>query len=143
MANLSEAAAASAPAPRAGMARWKKWAIGLLAAPFIGVGLLTGLIFAVMESSEDFDARIAQQAVRDMARDPDSLVFRNIFTMRVPGEPRRICGEVNARNGYGGYGGFRLFIVDPQTPANGGNVAVIENPDRTNRDFIARACRPS
>jgi hypothetical protein len=42
-------------------------------------------------------------------RDPESAQFRN--TRRCPGDADMVIGEVNARNGYGGYTGFRGFIV--------------------------------
>lgn len=50
-------------------------------------------------------------------KDPSSAVFRNI---KIAESPRtiesaaityEICGEVNAKNGFGGYVGFRGFVV--------------------------------
>ena len=38
-------------------------------------------------------------------KDPDSALFRNQFVGR-----RALCGEVNARNGMGGYAGYSRFI---------------------------------
>ncbi|PWE48482.1 hypothetical protein DEM26_18210 [Thioclava sp. NG1] len=41
-------------------------------------------------------------------KDPDSAKFRNIFSVK-SGEETIICGEVNARNSYGGYAGYSYF----------------------------------
>jgi len=48
-------------------------------------------------------------------RDPASATFRNIFLYKrvsaKPGHQVTVCGEVNARNGYGGLTGFQQFMV--------------------------------
>jgi hypothetical protein len=46
--------------------------------------------------------RVAADAVRGTLKDPSSAEFRN---------QHGLCGEVNARNSFGGYGGFRRFVV--------------------------------
>lgn len=52
------------------------------------------------------------QAVRDAVtaklRDPDSVQIRNVVAADVPGKTV-LCGEVNARNGAGGFAGFQRF----------------------------------
>ena len=42
-------------------------------------------------------------------KDPDSAQFRNL---RVSAGGVARCGEVNAKNSYGGYTGFRAFVAD-------------------------------
>jgi hypothetical protein len=48
-------------------------------------------------------------------RDPASATFRNVFLYKrinaKPGHKVTVCGEVNARNGYGGLTGFQQFMV--------------------------------
>lgn len=49
-------------------------------------------------------------------RDPSSVSFRNLVIVHVAGgaktwENSAVCGEVNARNGFGGYTGFVPFIA--------------------------------
>ncbi len=46
--------------------------------------------------------RAAADAVRRTLKDPSSAEFRN---------QRGLCGEVNARNSFGAFGGFRRFVV--------------------------------
>lgn len=53
--------------------------------------------------------RTAQAKVADQMRDPASAQFRAV-KVRKSGA---VCGEVNAKNGYGGYVGFREFVVTP------------------------------
>lgn len=40
-------------------------------------------------------------------KDPDSAQFRNQFI----GASKAPCGEVNSKNSFGGYGGFRRYVV--------------------------------
>lgn len=49
-------------------------------------------------------------------RDPSSVTFRNLVIVHVAGgaktwENSAVCGEVNARNGFGGYTGYVPFIA--------------------------------
>jgi len=57
------------------------------------------------------DKRIAkaQKIMSDRTRDPSSVQFRN---MRYIPEKHSVCGSYNAKNGFGGYIGFRRFAVD-------------------------------
>lgn len=60
----------------------------------------------------------AKEAVTRGLKDPDSARFGKIFTGR---GGRTICGEVNARNGYGGYNGMTPFAYSVDT----GEAAVV------------------
>jgi len=68
------------------------------------------------QPSEYAVIRVGQRAVESRLKDADSAKFRNQFVGK-SGVP---CGEVNARNGFGGYNGFKRYI------ASGGGVSVIE-----------------
>ena len=75
------------------------------------------LIFAVPmnlgcsgERQTDPAVMTAQAKVREMLRDPESARFRNIT--RHGGV---ICGEVNSKNGFGGYAGFANFSYEVTT----------------------------
>ncbi len=50
---------------------------------------------------------LAMQAVRDQMKDPESAKFRNLTSSR----NSNVCGEVNAKNSYGGYVGFKRFLA--------------------------------
>lgn len=54
-----------------------------------------------------------EQLVRGMLRDPESAKFRNLYFRMADVRGQRIpvtCGEVNAKNGFGGYGGYEQFV---------------------------------
>lgn len=57
-------------------------------------------------------AKLLQQ-VRDSLKDPDSARFRSLelhaSESAVPW--KALCGEVNAKNSFGGYVGFRRFVA--------------------------------
>lgn len=45
----------------------------------------------------------AQEVVKESLKDPESAEFRNM---------NGVCGEVNAKNSFGGYTGFKKFVID-------------------------------
>lgn len=59
--------------------------------------------------------RKAASYLASTVRDPSSATFRNVFIQKRLAEdgrePVTICGEINARNGYGGLTGFQAFIL--------------------------------
>lgn len=59
-----------------------------------------------------------QDRIKGRLKDPASAEFRNTFISNAIGAPV-VCGEVNAKNGFGGYTGFQRFI-------SGGSIQVIE-----------------
>lgn len=51
----------------------------------------------------------AKQTVLSELRDPSSAQFRNVRRIQHSNGTTMFCGEVNARNGYGGMAGFKRF----------------------------------
>lgn len=74
--------------------------------------VLIGLAALAVEAGASDEAAIAEakeRVAREM-RDPESAQFRDIKVL--PGkEGPIICGQVNAKNAYGGYVGFNPFLV--------------------------------
>lgn len=56
--------------------------------------------------NEKFDAEIS--IVRSSLKDPASAQFEGVQKGKKAGS---VCGAVNAKNSYGGYVGFRRFVV--------------------------------
>lgn len=57
-------------------------------------------------------AEEARNAVKAILKDPESAQFRNLYTKSIGGKlvgSVVVCGEVNAKNSYGGYIGFTRF----------------------------------
>lgn len=50
-----------------------------------------------------------KEDVKERLRDPDSAQFRNLVRKTQVGTQAIVCGELNSKNLYGGYVGFRLF----------------------------------
>jgi hypothetical protein len=72
---------------------------------------------AVPESSNPY-ADVGKQAawvsngrekIKEQLKDPESATFRNVHFYSGGGVPV-VCGEVNARNAFGGYTGFERFV---------------------------------
>ena len=52
----------------------------------------------------------SQIAVKSRLKDPDSAQFQNVRFYSGSGQPVT-CGEVNGKNGFGGYNGFVQFVA--------------------------------
>lgn len=52
------------------------------------------------------EIEMIRTAMQDRLKDADSAKFRNVYVI---GKGGGICGEVNAKNGYGAYAGYRAF----------------------------------
>lgn len=79
---------------------------------FVGVAAMfvTG-IAAAAEPPQQSDVDAALAVVRDSLKDPDSAKFRRLQAYRASNGTVRVCGELNAKNSYGGYNGFTRFAV--------------------------------
>jgi hypothetical protein len=53
----------------------------------------------------------AKKLVADQLRDPASAQFREVKVVKQQDGSEAVCGEVNGKNAYGGYVGFRGFVV--------------------------------
>lgn len=80
-----------------------------------------------------------RQVVLDALRDPVSAEFRSVRRSWSPSGSATFCGEVNARNGFGGYTGFQRFIsgVSP----TGRTSVQIDDQEGMIADYFERAWR--
>lgn len=86
-----------------------------------GCVLLAGTAAAADHLSRGEVAKLvahAKAAVSKKLKDPDSALFRGLFLTQEPSEVEGktylvdyVCGEVNAKNSYGGFVGYRRFVV--------------------------------
>ncbi|MCM5533177.1 MULTISPECIES: hypothetical protein [Acinetobacter] len=60
-------------------------------------------------AAESLDVQKAKSLLQNMMKDPDSTQFRNIKEVTNTVGEKSVCGEVNAKNSYGGYVGYRSF----------------------------------
>jgi len=71
------------------------------------------LLSACLPNSEINNAK---QVVSDTFKDPESTKFRNVklitkYSDADPAFSPYVCGEVNAKNSYGAYTGYKWFTV--------------------------------
>jgi hypothetical protein len=131
--------AAPAPAP-AGRGKWI-----LLAAAIVGFSMVaySGSHPSASDNAPPDPAVLdgelqygGEQAVKARLRDPESAQFRNEVVVH-KAKTTALCGEVNARNGFGGFTGYEPFI------ANGSDMVVFP-ADLSGSTFSAawdRFCR--
>ena len=53
----------------------------------------------------------SKKAITNQLKDPESAQFRGLRVVSYAGGAV-VCGEVNAKNSYGGYGGFARFVAN-------------------------------
>lgn len=83
--------------------------------------VLTSLLVAMVVALAGCEAhKSAKDTVRAQLKDGDSAKFRNLYTNKIFSghfqggkfiNDAVTCGEVNAKNGYGAYTGFKRFYV--------------------------------
>lgn len=57
------------------------------------------------------DEALAKAGIASSLRDPSSAQFRNLHGYATSQGDRIVCGEYNAKNGFGGYVGFASFYA--------------------------------
>lgn len=64
-------------------------------------------------------ATLSKYKIEERLRDPSSAVYRSVKIYEHPNSDGGVvfCGEVNARNGFGGMVGFERFVAHPTTAA--------------------------
>ena len=71
--------------------------------------LLIGSVYA----EKNKFLNMAQSKVKQEMKDPDSTKFQNLREINNSVGESVVCGEVNAKNSYGGYVGYHLFSYSP------------------------------
>lgn len=51
----------------------------------------------------------AKDYVRSRLKDAESAQFKNVFYSNAS-RTHVVCGQVNSKNAYGGYGGYKYFV---------------------------------
>lgn len=80
----------------------------------------------------------AKEGAKSGLKDPDSAKFRNLYEvagMKDDGGNHAVCGEVNAKNSYGGYVGYRRFMQ-----LASGRTVVESTSDPFNLKIIRMSC---
>ncbi|PRD65171.1 hypothetical protein [Malikia granosa] len=86
----------------------------------------------------------AKTAVADQFRDPESAQFRRVRTVKNRTESK-VCGEVNAKNGFGAYAGFVQFVYSPSWNSTVGHVLLLPKEGDVERELlkvIIEPCEP-
>lgn len=95
---------------------------------FRGLALVALAMAIAGCGSSDIDK--ARQAVAEKLNDPGSAQFRNERSEK----GGWVCGEVNGKNAFGGYIGFKRYTVTWMP--DGSNVVALEGENETSVDRI-------
>lgn len=72
--------------------------------------LMLGISCPTLAQDKHEAIRHAQDAVREKLQDPRNAQFKDVAYFQSDSLDV-VCGQVNAKNTYGGYAGFREFLV--------------------------------
>ncbi len=76
---------------------------------------LSTLLLAGCKPSEEKATEIAKKEISSVMKDPESVKFRNIKYIKDNDNDDyingNVCGEYNAKNGYGAYTGYKPFLI--------------------------------
>jgi hypothetical protein len=101
---------------------------------FLASSLL--LVAAAANADDQQQIEQAKQIAVYELKDPDSAQFRNM-DVRDTGKDFAVCGEINAKNSYGGYVGYRQFYV-----LLGAKSVVIKRGDPIMDRLVDLVCKP-
>lgn len=76
----------------------------------VAFALMLGASTANASTPEQEAINQAKARVSYNMKDPDSAKFRNVRAAQ-RGKNIMVCGEINAKNSYGAYAGFKPFLV--------------------------------
>lgn len=66
--------------------------------------------FLYSGGNENEAIELGKKAVLHVLKDPDSAKFRDV-RLKAYFDGAVVCGQVNAKNSYGGYAGFKSFVA--------------------------------
>jgi hypothetical protein len=85
--------------------------------------IIAAILFAGCSNSEPTEETKAfnyigehKMRIKAMLKDPGSAEFRKVFVSKSSGMPV-VCGQVNAKNSFGGFSGYQRFISAGTTQA--------------------------
>lgn len=101
------------------------------------------LISACKPSEKDFIS-IGEGIVKDSLKDPESAKFSSFFHASSENEGY-VCGDVNAKNSYGGYTGKKPYFIYIETNdgklTNHGPVTIVADDDKKGLEKYQLFCQ--
>lgn len=103
-----------------------------------GVAAAVGAVWWFTTGQLIHDAKIATAS---QFRDPDSVQFRHVRVVNdVVG--KQVCGELNAKNGFGAYVGFVKFVYSPPFKGGSGIAVIAPEEGDTSRPLWPMIVKP-
>lgn len=102
----------------------------------VGLCLLAAALSVRADDTQDL-IEATKIAVAAELKDPEAAQFKDVVVFK-RSKSRVVCGEVNGKNGYGGYVGFRQFSKMENSP-----YVVIKQGDPIMDRLVDLACKPS
>ena len=82
--------------------------LSIIAGITLALAIAIAGVYVWKRQPGDQAVKKAENQVRSLLRDPNSALFYEVAADPISGAA---CGYVNAKNGYGGYDGRRMFVL--------------------------------
>ena len=82
------------------------------------VAASVALAMPFIPGTNSYQSKSGQTAISNMLNDPSSALFRGVRVIDVKDKgktSKAVCGEVNGKNGFGAYAGYRRFFYEPNS----------------------------
>lgn len=117
-------------------------------AVLLALALASSTVFAQSRPATTAEIAMVRAALQDQLKDADSAKFRNVKIATAGEHKGTICGEVNAKNSYGAYGGYSAFMgmyVGPKDYTDAATVhhkasVIILGVDESDSSVVANVC---
>ena len=94
------------------------------------LGLATSVLLVGCVKPENEVIWKSERAVKRQLKDPDSAKFKKSYLVLDERKEHfitgHVCGEVNAKNAFGGYTGFKRFITSVSISEDSSSVATVK-----------------
>lgn len=102
----------------------------------------TAVLTAEQRAEGEAQVRQAGALLADTLRDTSFVKFRDVFLQKTVGKDGKeyvsLCGEVNAKNGYGGMAGFHKFMLVGDQVLVGGGGAILNADEICNNGLATK-----
>lgn len=106
------------------------------------LALLAPVALAQSRPATEAEVERLREALDNRLKDPGSAQLRDVAILDSPGM-QWACGQVNAKNSFGGYVGYTAFVgalIDGSETTHGKPTAIVIGVDRPGEGHVAQMC---
>ena len=115
-----------------------RWLIAILLIARFGGDTQANTVVAQNDALSPEQITVMQAQIAELMNDPESARFKNLRAARDSKGMLYVCGEINGRNKFGGYVGYKLFVAAFEADTPGRWSVDIDRDDDTT--YVESVC---